>query len=99
MCFLDNVGLDEKILRDEIRWICCIGQNTAHFRSREKDILRLLLEKKLLHRPPFCQVKFLMRAQQEIRMPGSTKASDKRRSDQSLMTGHVDFCCGVHGYS
>ncbi|MNE78141.1 hypothetical protein D3C80_1745170 [compost metagenome] len=53
---VNDIRLNKQIVSDEIRRIFVVSCNSAHFCSREKDIINVILSEEILHLLPVAEI-------------------------------------------
>ena len=96
---MDNVGLDCKILLNEVRRVSVISNDSADFCRREKYILGLLPGEKLLRPDLVRQIQLIVTAGDDILVACQVQTTNNRRPCQAPVTGNVYSGLRKHHYS
>src|SRR5215475_12561105 len=93
---VNDVGLNQEILRDEVGGIRSVSQDSADTGSSKENVVWLFGRKKVANRFLVRQIQFVARADDEILEAESLKTTRQHRTHQALMAGYVDFLVRIH---
>jgi len=92
----DNMVLDHQVFIDKLGRPAVIGVNPPDPGGGQENILRPLPTEEIINRRLVQQIEFPARTQQQVVIPGGFQTPDNRRTDQSPVTGHIDFSTFIH---
>ncbi|EKD30528.1 MAG: hypothetical protein ACD_78C00018G0001 [uncultured bacterium (gcode 4)] len=95
---VDDVILYLEILIDEIRWIIAIREYSSDFGGREEDIFRFFWLEKSPYLILIQEIKFRSRPAEEIGISEGFEFPLDSRSDESVVSGDVDFGSFIHRF-
>src|SRR5262249_20158575 len=93
---VNDVSLNQEVLRDEVCGISGVGQDATNAGSRKKNVVRLFAHKEAANRILVRQIEFVTRAYDEILKAKRLKTTHQHRTHQALMAGYVDFLLRIH---
>ena len=86
---IDDVCSDRQVVIDELGLVGVVGENSAHLRSSQENILRLLLGKEAIGLPLVPEIKLLKRFEDKVVISQLLEPSDNRRADESAVSRDV----------
>ncbi len=86
---VNDIGLDNQVIVDELRRVCIVGPNTAYLCGGKKNILGLFLFKKTLHICLAFQIKLSVGTSNEVGVPLSLQFPVQRRTNQPSVTSDI----------
>lgn len=96
---VDDVGLDRKILGDELRRVGVVGQDAAHLGCRQEHVFGLLGFEEAAHSRGIAELQFGVGPLEDAPMARRFQAPDECRPHQPAMSGHVDPALRLHAHS
>jgi len=87
---MEYVGLNDKIIVDEISRVSIIGVDASHFGCSQEDIFRSLTLEKVVYVSLDFKIEFLMGPQDEVLVTLGLETTKDGRANEARMTSHID---------
>ncbi len=94
---VDDVGLQNEVVADEVGGVGVVGENAADLRGREEDVLRLFGREELVDCLGVEQVELGTGAGEDVGVAEARQLAVDGRADEAPMTGDEDTRVFVHG--
>src|SRR5947209_8491510 len=96
---MNDIGLDQQILANELRRPSVIGQDATYPRRRHNHMLRPLLRKEASYGLRFRQIQFPVSAGHKVMEPCGLKMPEDGRSGKAGVACNINFVVLIHGAS
>jgi hypothetical protein len=93
---MQYIGLNYKVIVNEVGWVSIVGVNPSHFGCRQENIFRGLSFEEIVYVFLNFEIQFFVSPQNEVAVPLRLEPPQDSRTNQPSMASYVDFGGRIH---
>src|SRR3954469_17659051 len=93
---MDDIRFHEKVIINEVSFVCIVCKDPSNFRSSEEDIIRPFHFEKSPHAALISQIQLGRGAKGEVVKPSFLKLAEDGRANHAAMACDKYFCIPFH---